>query len=230
MLGAYALGRLDQSEARTLDAHLASCAGCRRELAALTATTGRLAEVPTEAFLEGPPDGGELLLRRTLWIVRAARTRGQRQRTVLAAAGLVLVVTLAAGAGLVAGRAWAPGGTEPAQGSTAPGEAAPGTRPPASGVRVAATTDAKSGATINAAVTPAAGWVRVHAVVDGVAPGTRCRLVVVARAGGPVVAGSWLASAPGGTSLDGAALVAAEDVTAVEVVTFDDEKLVSAPF
>ncbi|HEV7898242.1 MAG TPA: hypothetical protein VGP31_10405 [Planosporangium sp.] len=61
-------------------------------------------------------------------------------------------------------------------------------------------------------MTPAAGWVRVHADVTGIKAGTRCRLMVVARGGAPVVAGSWLVSSKGeseGTSLDGSALVSA---------------------
>jgi hypothetical protein len=59
----------------------------------------------------------------------------------------------------------------------------------------------------------------------------RCRLVIVARGGAPVVAGGWLVPPTGerdGTSLDGSAPVAADDIASVEVVTFDNEKLVSA--
>src|SRR5262249_30880013 len=100
------------------------------------------------------------------------------------------------------------------------------------GVRTVSATDPRTGAKITATVTPAAGWVRVHADVGGVPAGKRCELVVVPRSGAPVVAGSWLVSPKGakdGTSLDGSALVAATDVAAVEVVTFDNEKLVSAP-
>jgi anti-sigma factor RsiW len=179
LLGAYVLGVLDPDEAHTVDAHLASCTGCRRELTGLAAMTSSLAGVPAEAFLDGPPEGGDVLLRRTLRAVRDDNRRTRRQRITL----------------------------------------------------FAAATDPRTGATIRTTVTPAAGWVRVHADVRGIKAGKRCQLMVVGRGGVPVVAGSWLVSSKGeadGTSLNGSALVAADDVAAVEVVTFDNEKLVSA--
>ena len=46
-------------------------------------------------------------------------------------------------------------------------------------------------------LTPAMGWVRVHAVVGGVPAGKECVLQVVPRSGAPVTAGSWLVSATG---------------------------------
>jgi hypothetical protein len=227
LLGAYALGVLDPDEARTVHGHLASCTGCRRELAGLAAMKSTLAGVPAEAFLDGPPEGGDLLLRRTLRAMRDDNARARRRRTALVAAGLMVVSTVAAGAGVLAGQH---------AGASAPGASAPGTNTattPVPGARVAATTDPKTGATIRTAVTPAAGWVRVHADVQGIKAGKRCQLVVVTRGGAPVVAGSWLVSTKGetdGTTLSGSALVSAVDVAAVEVVTFDNEKLVSATF
>jgi anti-sigma factor RsiW len=246
LLGGYALGRLDPDETRTVDAHLAGCTRCRRELTGLAATRNSLAEVPAEAFLDGPPEGGDLLLRRTLRAVRDDNARNRRQRITLIAAGVMVLATVAAGAGVLAGRgqaqriqAWhgvrpplAGADAAPGANSSAP---APGVRvsssAPAPGVRVSSATDPRTGATIRTTVTTAAGWVRVHAEVRGIKAGKRCQLSVVARGGASVVAGSWLVSSVGeaeGTSLDGSALVAADDVAAVEVVTFDNEKLVSA--
>jgi hypothetical protein len=169
--------------------------------------------------------------------MRDDNARIRRRRTALVAAGLMVVSTVAAGAGVLAGQhagAAAPGASAP--GASAPGASAPGANTattPVPGARVAATTDPKTGATIRTAVTPAAGWVRVHADVQGIKAGKRCQLVVVTRGGAPVVAGSWLVSTKGetdGTTLSGSALVSAVDVAAVEVVTFDNEKLVSATF
>jgi hypothetical protein len=240
LLGAYALGVLDPGQTRAVHQHLASCSDCRRELSGLARMESALAEVPAEAFLDGPPDGGDLVLRRTLRAVRDDNARARRQRTALVAAGLVLVASVAAGAGIATGAHDGAGAGIAAEGSVGAEENA-GARagsgvnptPPTPDVRVASTTDPTTGATIRTAVTPAAGWVRVHADVQGIKAGKRCQLVVVARGGGPVVAGSWLVSANGeidGTSLDGSALVAADSIAAVEVVTFDNEKLVSAAF
>jgi anti-sigma factor RsiW len=227
LLGAYALGVLDPDEIRAVDEHISSCAECQQDLADLQAMKDSLGEVPPEAFLDGPPEGGDLLLQRTLREVRKDKTRHRRQRLALVAAGVAALVTVAAGAGVLAGRGQPskhdevlPPGPSPTAAATVPG------------VRTASATDPGTGARITATVTPAAGWVRVHADVGGIAAGKRCQLVVVSRSGAPVVAGSWLVSPKGekdGTSLDGSALIAATDVAAVEVVTFDNEKLVSAP-
>jgi anti-sigma factor RsiW len=96
LLGAYALGVLDPDEAHTVDAHLASCTGCRRELTGLAAMRSSLAGVPAEAFLDGPPEGGDLLLRRTLRAVRDDNARTRRHRITLFAAGLIVLATVAA--------------------------------------------------------------------------------------------------------------------------------------
>ena len=69
-LGAYALGALEPDEVREVDEHLATCAECRAELAELEEMKEFLGEVPPEAFLEGPPADGDLLLQRTLREVR----------------------------------------------------------------------------------------------------------------------------------------------------------------
>jgi RNA polymerase sigma-70 factor (ECF subfamily) len=68
--------------------------------------------------------------------------------------------------------------------------------------------------------------------VEGVPAGERCRLVVVGAGGQREVAGSWLISPKGaeeGTALDGFALVAPADVTAVVVETVTGRQFVSAP-
>jgi anti-sigma factor RsiW len=228
LLGAYALGVLDPDEVTAIDQHVASCAACRQDLAELVEMKDSLGEVPPEAFLDGPPEGGDLLLQRTLRAVRADKTRSSRQRLSLIAAGVVALATVAAGAGVLVGR-----GTESAPPQVLP--PAPSATAPSTpvGVRTVSASDRRTGATINATVTPAAaGWVRVHADVTGIKAGKRCQLVVLSRNGTPVVAGSWLVSPKGeieGTKLDGSAIVPPADVAAVQVVTFDNEKLVSAP-
>ena len=233
LLGAYALGVLDPDEVTAIDQHVASCADCREDLAALVEMKDSLGEVPPEAFLDGPPEGGDLLLQRTLRAVRADKTRSGRQRMSLMAAGVVALATVAVGAGVLVGR----GTGQAPQVLPPPPPAATATAPvpaPTSqvGVRAVSATDRVTGARINATVTPAAGWVRVHADVSGIKAGKRCQLIVQTRDGTRVVAGSWLVSPTGesqGTKLDGSAIVAPADVAAVQVITFDNEKLVSAP-
>ena len=63
LLGAYALGAVDQAEARRLEAHLEGCAACRRELAQLREAAG---------MLPSPPRPSDELWQRIVAEVRAA--------------------------------------------------------------------------------------------------------------------------------------------------------------
>jgi hypothetical protein len=228
-LAAYALGALEPDEARVVDAHLADCPECRAELAELAALEAALGEVPPEAFLDGPPEGGDLMLQRTLRQVRTERARTGRRSQFLLAAGVTGLVAAALAGGALIGRGTAP--TAPTQAGGPPSvSASPSTLP--SGSRPVAGTDQGTGASVRGVVVPAAGWVRVHVKVDGVPAGVPCRLLVVPKSGAPVQAGSWLVSPMGekqGTTLDGTALIAPNDVASVDVVTVDGNKLVSAP-
>jgi anti-sigma factor RsiW len=222
MLGPYALGVLDAEETRAVESHLASCAQCRDELAGLAALTRDLGEVPPEAFLDGPPEGGDLLLRRALQTVRGELSRSRRQRVWLAAAGVAVLAAAALGGGVVLGR----------QGAAPVALPSPSASATPAGTRVLAASDPRTGASLRVVITPATGWVRLRATVSGVRPGLKCQLLVLPRGGAAVVAGSWLATARAqrsGVTLDGAALVAPADVTAVQVTTLDGTVLVSAP-
>jgi len=221
LLGAYALGVLDADDIRAVDEHVATCADCRRELTELSALNEMLGDVPPEAFLEGPPPGGDLLLQRTLRAVRSERSRTGRQRTILVAAAVVGLLVLALGGGVLIGRQRV---------STVETQARPSPTVVVSGFRSASATDATTGTAMTVGLTPAIGWVRVHATVEHVKAGEKCQLVVRTRDGSSVVAGSWLVSAKGeqdGTTLDGSALVPADQVASVDVVTLDGRRLVS---
>lgn len=229
-LAAYALGALDPEEARSVETHTAGCDDCRAELAELAALEAALGEVPPEAFLDGPPEGGDLMLQRTLRQVRAERAevvaQTRRPRRLLAAAAAVALAAAALAGGTLIGRASV---VVPQAGATP----SPSVATTVAGTRTVSATDSTTGVSLAGAVIPAAGWVRVHIKVSGVPQGTPCVIQVVPRSGGaPVVAGSWLVSAKGardGTTLDGGAVVAPADVASVEIVTTDGKKLVSAP-
>src|SRR6266542_5857740 len=127
LLGAYVLGVLDADEVRMIEEHLAICADCRSELAELRSIHEMLGDVPAEAFLDGPPEGGDLLLQRTLRRVRseaaaveqpgprhsaggAAKRAGGWQRFTLVVASVAAIVAAALGSGFVIGRNTAPAG------------------------------------------------------------------------------------------------------------------------
>jgi anti-sigma factor RsiW len=218
LLGAYVLGVLDGDEWTTVRNHLGDCPICRREVDDLRVLEDALGEIPAEAFLEGPVPDGEVLLERTLKHVRKEGNRRARRRRGLWALAAALIGVVALGAGAVLGRDTAPASSTAAAA-------------PAAGSRTGTATDAGTGVTMTVALQPAAGWVRVHATVSGAPAGEQCRLYVVARDGSRREAGSWLvpADAPNGTSLDGAALVAPADVTAVQAETFGAQPLVTVP-
>ncbi|MGH3871112.1 MAG: zf-HC2 domain-containing protein [Pseudonocardiaceae bacterium] len=227
-LGAYTLGVLAPAEARVVDAHLAGCADCRREVAELTDLQDRLDAVPREALLTGPPDDGDVLLQRTLRQLRAEQGRHSRRARFPVAAGVALITVVTLGGGVLLGRQTAPGGV--AQGPPSSQSPPSSVIPTPPGTRDAETTNPASGVRMTVRLTPLTGWVRVHAVVRGVAAGKQCQLLVVSRDGAAVVAGSWLASGKDirdGTSLDGAALIDPKQVDSVDVVTTDGEELVS---
>jgi hypothetical protein len=214
-IGGYLLNDLTPDQRQEVETHLAGCAECRDEVDSLREWTEALEAVPEAMLLDGPPEGGDLLLQRTVRQVRAETSgRRHRQTTLVGAAAAVALVAAIAG-GVALGR-----GTAPATQPQALPSAATTTNPP--GTKIASATDAQTGARISVAVLPAAGWVRVNATVSGVPAGEQCRLEVVGKDGTRILAGSWLVSAEGaahGTTLNGSALIAPDQVASVRVVT-----------
>jgi anti-sigma factor RsiW len=212
-LGAYALGVLTPHEATEVEAHLRACQDGQREVSDLVSLRHALDTVPPEAFIDGPPPGGDLLLQRTLRRVRAeeqqapAKPSGARRLAAVAAAVVI------AGGALFGGIAIGSSGSGPA------------------GVAFTAQ-DTATNAKLDVKVEKLAGWVKVHANASGIKAGEPCQLVVTAKDGTQRLAGSWLVSSKGeseGTELDGAALIAPQDVKSVDVITMDNRKLVSVP-
>lgn len=224
LLGAYVLGALDEQEVRAVDEHLASCPDCTREIEDLRAMEAYLGEVPPEAMLDGPPEGGDLLLQRTLRQVRAERGGVARRRQFALGAAAAVVAALVLGAGVFVGKATSPDVTAlPTPTTVAPDPA---------GTKLATATDPVTKASMTVKVIPAAGWVRTNVAVNGIPEGEKCRIFVVAKDGSRQEAGSWVVSKKGateGANLDGAALVPPNDVKSVVVENFAGKKFVEVP-
>ncbi|PWK86096.1 putative zinc finger protein [Lentzea atacamensis] len=224
LLGAYVLGALDEQEVRAMDEHLASCPDCTRELDELRSMEAYLGEVPPEAMLDGPPEGGDLLLQRTLRQVRAERGGVARRRQFALGAAAAVVAALVLGAGVFVGKATSPDAT-----TALP---TPSVAPDPTGTRLATFTDPVTKASMTVKVVPAAGWVRTNMSINGIPEGEKCRIFVVAKDGSRQEAGSWVVSKKGaaeGTNLDGSALVAPNDVKSVVVENFAGKKFVEVP-
>ncbi|MGA6167549.1 anti-sigma factor family protein [Amycolatopsis magusensis] len=218
LLGAYALGALDEREVRAVEEHVAACTRCADELDELRQLHDALGEVPPEALLDGPPDGGDLLLQRTLRQVRTERGGQERKRRFAVGVAAAVVAAAFLGGGVIVGQQSAPDAPEVVA------------LPP--GTKTSAGTDPGTGASMTATVKPAAGWVRISTDIKGIPAGQKCRIMVVGKDGTRAEAGSWLVSPAGerdGTKLDGAALVPPDQVAAVEVENFDGKTFVSVP-
>ncbi|MEV6950413.1 zf-HC2 domain-containing protein [Streptomyces sp. NPDC051183] len=231
LLGPYVLGVLDDADVHRVEEHVAGCVQCREEVTALREMEAALGEVPAEAFLDGPPQGGDLLLQRTLRQVRGevAGERRRRRGVAVLAAAASLAAVFWAGA-QVGGGDGGPVALPPQPSPTVSAQPSP---PPA-GTRVASATDPGTRARMTVQVTPAAKWVRVHAAVTGVPPGERCRLVVVSKDGTRTIAGGWVVGGQEngeskGAALDGTAAVDPANVQAVLVENEAGRQFVSVP-
>ncbi|MFJ3923425.1 anti-sigma factor family protein [Streptomyces sp. NPDC090022] len=229
LLGPYVLGVLDEDEARRVAEHVSECVHCRREVEALREMEAALGEVPDEAFWDGPPEGGDLLLQRTLRQMRSERSGARRRQW--AVAGLAAAASLAA-------VFWA--GTQTAGGDDRdvalppPPPSASAPAPPPAGTKTASATDAATGARMTLTMTPANQWIRVHAAVTGIAPGERCRIVVVGRDGSRTTAGGWVVGSQEngeakGASLDGSAAVDPKNVKEIVIENEAGRKFVAVP-
>ncbi|MFC3503334.1 anti-sigma factor family protein [Micromonospora krabiensis] len=221
-IGGYLMGELDQEQLRQAEEHLAGCAECRTEIESLQEWQGALQAVPEAMLLDGPPEGGDLLLQRTLRQVRSESSGRRQRRGVLLSAAAVVALAAAVSGGVVLGRTT--GDAPDTRALPTPPTASTSATATDPATRYASTTDPGTGARLTVAVTPAAGWVRVNAAVSGIAQGERCRLLVVGKDGSTVLAGSWLVSetgAVGGTTLDGSALIDPAQVGGVRVENTD---------
>jgi hypothetical protein len=180
-LGVYVLGAVTPADRSAIDSHLASCAGCRDELAELAGLPALLATVPAGevdglglAGDDSSSDGPSPDQRLRLLISRTASLRRYRLWTRVAAAATIgLLVGAAATFGAMSGPAQQPAASARQGGITVR----------ASNPR----TDAS--ATVTYAARP---WgVELYVQVSGVRAGTRCTFEVTDSSGQESVAGGW---------------------------------------
>jgi anti-sigma factor RsiW len=106
-LGVYVLGAIDPAERAQVDEHLASCPGCREELASLAGLPAMLRKVPMVeaerlAAPDAEPDAPEVPSEAMLdsLVTRTANVRRIRRWRGLAAAAAVVVLALGGGAAI----------------------------------------------------------------------------------------------------------------------------------
>jgi hypothetical protein len=223
-LGAYAIGALDPVEARMVHEHLGGCLDCQREVNELMMIRRALDQVPPEAFLDGPPDNGELLLRRTLRrVATEAGPPAPRRRMTGMYVAAAAAVAVALGGGILLGRESAP---VQMAGPTFTVETTP------SNAIIAEGENTRTGATMNVALEPKKGWVWVNATATGLPAGKPCALYVISNQGDKVLAGTWMVSPEGAkkSRVTGMALVAPDDVKSVVIETISgNQEVVTVP-
>ena len=211
-LGAYALGALEPAESREVDEHLATCAECRAELVELEEMREFLGEVPPEAFLDGPPEDGDLLLQRTLREVRSEPVKRRRKPWLLVAAAVVVVAGVLGG-GVLIGRQSVDQADAPVPGS-----------------RQVTATDAATNATMTTTVEPREKWTWIRVQITGLKPDAECVMLVTDKTGKVWTAGSWHVSdkaAREGSRFGGGVLVPPDQVKSVEIKTVQGAHVVT---
>jgi anti-sigma factor RsiW len=200
-LGAYLLGAIEPGQRAVVDHHLVTCPACRAELSDLAGLPSLLRRVPADVVLR-------LLTQQAVPAVPvplpalARRMTAVRRRGRMIAAAAALATGAAAAAGVQGLHA---AGNRPAPAAVVAGAVTVQAANPATGARAA----------VRYAARPWGTELEVN--LTGVAPGTRCQLLVAGPAGQLVVAGGWYVTA----SRSATWYPAAVPLTASRVHSFD---------
>ncbi len=216
LLGALVMGLLDPDEAAAVESHVAQCADCRGERAAMTTVRERLDAVPGHEVLAeydrqesvGTADpSDDVLLQRVLREMRGTSERKppSRMRRVATA---VAVIAAIGGVGAVVGRVTAP---EPPPGASS-----------TAGAQVFQHTEKTTGVGARVQVIPAPGsGVRLRISVTGAPQGQTGEVYAVATDGRRKLVASWVVRQPPSEEsvpvMDGTAAFSAEQILRFEV-------------
>lgn len=233
LLGGYVSNILDHDERTAVDAHLVGCVECQQELATLSDTSARLAHLarwrnplaegdenlPDVAQLEaeGARLENDLVLARTLQVVRSERSRSGRRRIVaIAAAVAVLLVGGGVTGALIEGQSSSPSVSSAA----------------VPGGRTFTAHDAATGVGMTVTVIPQQiGFSRLQARLTYEPANAHCQLIAVGRNGQREVASSWAVGPDGsgaaGTQVTGSVAIPAADIQRLEVRTLGGRHIVA---
>jgi predicted anti-sigma-YlaC factor YlaD len=219
-LGAYVVGALDPSDRSRVDAHLATCVGCREELAAFAGLPGLLGRVSIAEVEVAPEPPSPELLQRLLTAVARERRRDRRVRWLAVSAAAVVVAAAASVTGLAVNASHH--STTPATENAATFTATD----PVTHVTASVVEWPKAwGAALEVKIDTAQLAGQVAGYANGV---DRCQLVAVAANGTKDVAASWSATSSGNIVAQGATAFATADIASFEVMS-GNKMLVSIP-
>ncbi len=206
-IGVYMLGAVDERERAAMDAHLEGCAACRAAADELRPVPVLLSRVHVDD-LTPPEPSGHLLDR--LLDARVVSRRRRRVGFMLAAAVLVAAAVVTAGA--------VGGGAAPEDGQNV-----------SVGTSSVTATEADTGVTATAWLTPHPWGTEIRLRLAGVAPGEWCSLLVRDREGRTDTAASWIVRYDGNVDVPGATATTLDGIEELAVVAGDGARLASIP-
>ena len=218
-LGVYVLGALDPAERSRVDAHLATCADCRDELASFAGLPGLLGRVSRAEVEAEPSDPGPQLLDRLLSAAASERRHDRRRRWLTSVAAAVIALA-AIGVAIGVGQ----DRHQAVSAKAGVSETFTATNP-VNNVQ-ASVTEWKKGWGASLQVTVAG--------VTAELAGPRCQLIAVGPGGKTDVAASWAApdqgyTGPSKVDANGATALASTEITGFKVVGADGSTLVWVP-